>query len=106
MPLPRIDIDYLLATLRALLEIPSPTGFTDQIARHVSEQLEALGVHYELTRRGAVRARIPGQKGRYVAQRNYLILARRKDGGKDGGGDEWLASWRLEESGNSPDLLL
>ena len=64
MPLPRIDIDYLLATLKALLEIPSPTGFTDQIARHVSEQLEALGVHYELTRRGAVRARIPGQNER------------------------------------------
>ena len=50
--------------------------------------------------------RIPGQKGRYVAQRNYLILARRKDGGKDGGRDEWLASWRLEDSGQSPDLVL
>ena len=64
MPLPRIDIDYLLATLKDLLEIPSPTGFTDQIARHVSERLESLGVHCELTRRGAVRARIPGRNER------------------------------------------
>lgn len=43
-------------------------------------------------------ARIPGQKARYVAQRNYLTLARR------GGG--WLASWRLEDSGASPELRL
>ena len=64
MPLTRIDVDYLLATLKDLLEIPSPTGFTDQIARHVSEQLERLGVHCELTRRGAVRARIPGRSER------------------------------------------
>ena len=42
--------------------------------------------------------RIPGQSGRYVAQRNYLTLTRRSG--------EWLASWRLEESGASPDLPL
>lgn len=60
MSLPRIDIDYLLATLKALLEIPSPTGYTDTVVRHVSEELESLGVHVELTRRGAIRARIPG----------------------------------------------
>ena len=62
MTLPHIDLDYLAATLKALLDIPSPTGYTDQIARHVSEQLDELGVHYELTRRGAVRARIPGNQ--------------------------------------------
>lgn len=60
MPLPRIDIDYLLSTLKTLLEIPSPTGYTDQIARHVSEELESLGIEVELTRRGAIRARIAG----------------------------------------------
>ena len=60
MSLPRIDIDYLLATLKALLEIPSPTGYTDTVVRHVSEELESLGIHVELTRRGAIRARIPG----------------------------------------------
>ncbi len=64
MPLPRIDIDYLLSTLKALLEIPSPTGYTDTVVRHVSEELESLGVHVELTRRGAIRARIPGSISR------------------------------------------
>lgn len=59
-----IDIDYLSDTLNALLAIPSPTGFTDEVARHVCEELDRLGVFYELTRRGAVRARLPGQSTR------------------------------------------
>ena len=56
-----IDIDYLRAQLGRLLEIPSPTGYTDQAVRHVCGALDALGVGYQLTRRGAIRARIPGQ---------------------------------------------
>ncbi|MFD1694194.1 osmoprotectant NAGGN system M42 family peptidase [Roseibium aestuarii] len=59
-----IDIDYLSDTLNALLAIPSPTGFTDEVARHVCEELDRLGVFYELTRRGAVRARLPGRSTR------------------------------------------
>ncbi|MDB6454490.1 alkaline phosphatase D family protein [Falsirhodobacter sp. 20TX0035] len=42
--------------------------------------------------------RIPGQFGRYVAQRNYLTL-RREHGA-------WQAQWQLEESGTSPALPL
>jgi peptidase M42 family hydrolase len=56
-----IDTDYLLTTLRALLEIPSPTGYTDQIVRHCGKELARLGVDYELTRRGAIRAVVQGQ---------------------------------------------
>ena len=56
-----IDIDYLQARLEELLEIPSPTGYTDTIVRHVCGQLDALGVSYELTRRGAIRAMLPGR---------------------------------------------
>lgn len=56
-----IDIDYLRAQLDALLAIPSPTGFTDNIARYVCEEFERLGVAYGLTRRGAVRGRLPGR---------------------------------------------
>ncbi len=58
----RLDIDlaYLQARLAALLAIPSPTGYTDTVVRHVCHEIEALGLDYDLTRRGAIRARMPG----------------------------------------------
>jgi len=62
MTLLNIDIPYLSERLKDLLKVPSPTGYTDQIVRHVSKELEALGVFYEITRRGGVRAKIPGKK--------------------------------------------
>lgn len=52
----KIDTDYLQDTLANLLEIPSPTGYTDNIVRFVTQELETLGVKPELTRRGAIRA--------------------------------------------------
>ena len=51
-----IDTDYLAAQLRALLAIPSPTGYTDTVVRYVSEELQRFGLEVELTRRGAIRA--------------------------------------------------
>ena len=51
-----IDEAYLLAQLKALLAIDSPTGYTDQVVRHCSRELERLGLTPELTRRGAIRA--------------------------------------------------
>jgi peptidase M42 family hydrolase len=56
-----IDIDYLRRQLAALLQIPSPSGYTDTIVRHVCGELDKLGVGYELTRRGAIRALLPGR---------------------------------------------
>ncbi len=61
MTLLNIDISYLNDRLKELLKIPSPTGYTDEIVRHVSKELEALGVFYEITRRGGVRARVSGK---------------------------------------------
>lgn len=58
---PELDHDYLRNTLSTLLSIPSPSGYTDTIARWCGEELERLGVEYELTRRGAIRSRIPGK---------------------------------------------
>jgi peptidase M42 family hydrolase len=55
-----IDIDYLGDQLRALMAIPSPTGYTDTIVRHVCGELERLGVGYDVTRRGAIRGRLKG----------------------------------------------
>ena len=67
-PMQRLDIDtdYLTAQLKALLEIPSPTGYTDSVARYVCGELERIGIEYDLTRRGAVRGccrdvRAPGR---------------------------------------------
>jgi len=55
-----IDLDHLRHSLEALLAIPSPTGYTDTAVRHVCAELDALGLDYDLTRRGAIRARLGG----------------------------------------------
>ncbi|MBC6715155.1 MAG: osmoprotectant NAGGN system M42 family peptidase [Aurantimonas coralicida] len=56
MPRLAIDAQYLTDQLKALLTIPSPTGYTDTIVRHVAKELERLGLTAELTRRGAISA--------------------------------------------------
>ncbi|MET0314349.1 MAG: osmoprotectant NAGGN system M42 family peptidase [Hansschlegelia sp.] len=61
MPRLDVDIDYLAEQLRGLLKIPSPTGFTDSITHAVVDELVRLGVEPEVTRRGAIRAKIKGK---------------------------------------------
>lgn len=56
-----IDATYLRDTLQQLLAIPSPTGMTDDVVQLCCEKLGQIGVDYELTRRGAIRATIPGE---------------------------------------------
>ncbi len=56
-----IDTDYLTDVLLRLLEIPSPSGMTDEVVRQVCRELDDLDIHYELTRRGAIRAILPGR---------------------------------------------
>ncbi|KRB93750.1 osmoprotectant NAGGN system M42 family peptidase [Noviherbaspirillum sp. Root189] len=51
-----IDIDFLKTTLLELLHIPSPAGLTDEIVHYTGATLDAIGVPYELTRRGTIRA--------------------------------------------------
>lgn len=60
--LPEPDLEYLQRVLLEMLAIPSPTGFTDTIVRYVAERLEELGIPFELTRRGTLRATIKGQQ--------------------------------------------
>ncbi|MDF2095787.1 osmoprotectant NAGGN system M42 family peptidase [Aquibaculum arenosum] len=57
-----IDMDYLQQVMLTLLELPSPTGYTDQVVHWTCEELERLAVEYELTRRGAIRANIQGSR--------------------------------------------
>ena len=52
--------ETILRTLSELLEIPSPTGYTDRIVHVVADRLEAMGVPFEITRRGAIRANMKG----------------------------------------------
>ncbi len=58
---PEIDLDYLKARLADLLNTPSPAGYTDEAVWLLCRELERLGIDYELTRRGAIRARLPGR---------------------------------------------
>lgn len=41
---------------------------------------------------------LPGQRGRYVADRNYLVLERQSNA--------WRANWDIENSGLTPSLGL
>jgi len=58
-----IDEDYLKEKLIALLNIHSPSGFTDQIVHFIGHELQELGIAYNVTRRGAIRATLPGHQG-------------------------------------------
>jgi len=58
---PAVDRAELRDLLEALLNIPSPTGYTDRIVHFVGGWLEDLGVDFELTRRGAIRTNLPGR---------------------------------------------
>jgi peptidase M42 family hydrolase len=61
LPRPAIDLAYLKDRLSELLNTPSPTGYTDEAVWLLCRELERLGLTYELTRRGAIRARLPGR---------------------------------------------
>jgi peptidase M42 family hydrolase len=56
-----LDESFLLNTLTELLAIPSPTGYTDGVVHYMANKLQDMGIDYELTRRGAIRATIPGK---------------------------------------------
>ena len=60
----KIDSDYLKQILKQLLAIPSPSGYTDEIVHFCCRELDRLGVPYELTRRGAIRAVLKGKRHR------------------------------------------
>lgn len=60
--LPGVDYDYLEETMLQLLAIPSPVGLTDAVVRYTAGRLDALGIPFELTRRGAIRATLAGRQ--------------------------------------------
>ncbi len=58
-----IDPSRMTQTLLELLAIPSPCGFTDEVVHYVGNVLDAIGIEYDLTRRGTIRARLAGSDG-------------------------------------------
>lgn len=57
-----IDLDYLTDVLVRMLQTPSPTGRTDDIMRLIGTELGAMGVGFELTRRGALVSHLDGEQ--------------------------------------------
>jgi peptidase M42 family hydrolase len=66
-----IDETYTLDLLIRLLHTPSPSGYTDRAVHLMCDELERLGVDFEITRRGAIRANLQGE----VASPDRAIVA-------------------------------
>ncbi len=58
----RVDQRYVLDVLWKLLRTPSPSGYTDRVVHLACDELDSLGISYELTRRGAIRANLKGKQ--------------------------------------------
>jgi len=58
----RVDLEGLWELLLSLLQVPSPSGYTDRIVHHLVQVLTPLGCSVEVTRRGAIRACFPGRR--------------------------------------------
>jgi putative aminopeptidase FrvX len=59
-----IDTQYLTDQLLGLLNIPSPTGFTDQAMEYVGNSLSALGLHPSPTMKGGLVAEMEGKSSK------------------------------------------
>lgn len=54
------DRTWMVDTLLALLQTPSPAGRTDAVMQHIGDIFDGFGVPFSLTRRGALTAELPG----------------------------------------------
>lgn len=61
MPTLPVDKEYVLDLLKRLLNTPSPSGYTDRVVHRACDELDKLGIPYELARRGAIRANLKGE---------------------------------------------
>ncbi|WP_297847282.1 osmoprotectant NAGGN system M42 family peptidase [Mycobacterium sp.] len=55
------DRAWMVDTLLALLQTPSPAGRTDAVMQVIGDILDDFGVPFTLTRRGALTAELPGE---------------------------------------------
>ena len=70
-----IDMRYVADVLVRLLRIPSPSGRTDHVMQLVGEEMDALGIPFELTRRGVLRAELAGEAAPGSADRAIIVHA-------------------------------
>ena len=59
---PKVDPQYLTTLLLKLVNIPSPTGNTQKITEIIAAEFRKLGLSTHRTKKGAILARLPGQK--------------------------------------------
>ena len=59
--MPEAERRWMVDTLLALLQTPSPSGRTDAVMQLIGDILNGLGVPFTLTRRGALTAELPGE---------------------------------------------
>jgi peptidase M42 family hydrolase len=59
--MPEADSSWMVDTLLALLQTPSPAGRTDAVMQLIGGILTDIGVPFTLTRRGALAAELPGK---------------------------------------------
>ncbi|MGV0797910.1 osmoprotectant NAGGN system M42 family peptidase, partial [Mycolicibacterium elephantis] len=67
------DRAWMIDTLIALLETPSPTGRTDAVMQLIGEIFDDLGLPFTLTRRGALIAELAGESS--TADRALVVHA-------------------------------
>ncbi|WP_283711146.1 osmoprotectant NAGGN system M42 family peptidase [Pseudoalteromonas prydzensis] len=82
-----VDETYLRQVLIDLLNIPSPLGYTDEVAGYVCGQLKNLGVDYYIKRRGTIVATLAGKQriaDRAIAAHLDTLGAMVKSIGSDG----------------------
>lgn len=61
--MPTVNTQRVLEYLRAIVGIPSPTGFTEDVSAYLVKTLSALGYNPVLARKGTVTCAIGGQGG-------------------------------------------
>ena len=59
--MPESERAWMIDTLLALLQTPSPSGRTDAVMQLIGDVFDDLGVPFTLTRRGALTAELPGK---------------------------------------------
>ena len=84
---PDIDLDALVRDLLALLDVPSPAGFTEEAVAWIEAALDELGVDHAQTAKGALLWTVPGgdAPARSVAchvDTLGAVVARIKDDGR------------------------
>jgi putative aminopeptidase FrvX len=93
-----LNTDFMVSKLEELLNIPSPTGFTDTALAWIEQELQALGVSSRRTKKGALLWTIPGGAGnpRAIAAHVDTLGAMVKEFNTDGrlhlsrvGGYDW-----------------